>query len=251
MGDESFLELASAYGDLLSLLTDTADLDAFLDRVVVLAAQVIKPPAECGLTFRRDQQPFTVANSGSLATQVDEIQYGADEGPCLETLSTGHVVQVDDLAVDERWPSYRPHALAHGVVSSLSMPVRIDGQTLGALNLYSRRPRAFAGSTRQHAEAFTAQCSAALTLTLRRSAESETQQQLVAALSSRSTIDHAIGILMGQQRCTAAEAFELLRQASQHRNHKLRDVAADLITTVTGLPPQPPPAFRLGIPDSP
>jgi AmiR/NasT family two-component response regulator len=47
---------------------------------------------------------------------------------------------------------------------------------------------------------------------------------------------------MGQQRCTAAEAFDLLRRASQRRNHKLRDVAADIITNVTGHPPQ----FRTG-----
>jgi len=40
--------------------------------------------------------------------------------------------------------------------------------------------------------------------------------------------------LLGQQHCTATEAFALLRTASQHRNGKLRDIAADIVTLVNG-----------------
>jgi hypothetical protein len=50
---------------------------------------------------------------------------------------------------------------------------------------------------------------------------------------------------MGQQRCTATAAFDLLRQASQHRNRKLRDVAADIITNITGEAPHPPANFKI------
>jgi GAF domain-containing protein len=237
-------ELAAAYGQLLNLLTDSPDLDTFLDQVVVLAAQVVTPAAACGLTMHRDGQPFTVASSSALAAQVDEVQYGAEQGPCLDTLRSGHIVQVDDLPGDQRWDRYRPHAVAHGVVSSLSLPLTVDGGPVGALNLYSPQPTAFTGPARQHAEAFAAQCSAALTLLLRQVNQAQVQQQLGAAMASRSIIDQAIGIFMGQQRCTASEAFDLLRQASQHRNRKLRDIAADIITNVTGVAPQPPADFR-------
>ena len=57
------------------------------------------------------------------------------------------------------------------------------------------------------------------------------------ALSSRTVIDQAIGILMGEQRCDAGTAFELLRTHSQNNNRKLRDVAIDLVTRVSGRPP--------------
>jgi AmiR/NasT family two-component response regulator len=70
------------------------------------------------------------------------------------------------------------------------------------------------------------------------------QHQLADALVSSSVIDQAIGILMGQQRCAASAAFDLLRQASQHRNRKLRDIAAEIVTSVSGEPPQPRPPFR-------
>jgi len=236
--------LAAAYRQLLSLLIDAPDLPAFLDKVVTLAAHVITPAAACGVTVRRDGQPITVANSAPFAAEVDELQYGADEGPCLESMREGHPVEVFDLATDQRWPQYGPHALAHGVVSSLSLPLRVDGQTIGALNMYAERANAFDDTARRQAQAFADQCSAALSLTLRHADQAQVQQQLGAAMASRSIIDQAIGILMAQQRCAAGEAFDLLRQASQHRNRKLRDVAADIITNVTGGPPQQPNSFR-------
>ena len=48
---------------------------------------------------------------------------------------------------------------------------------------------------------------------------------------------------MGQRRCTASEAFEILREASQNRNIKLYNVAVDLIHTITRHPPEPPRQF--------
>jgi GAF domain-containing protein len=245
--------LASAYGQLLGLLVESPDMDAFLDKMVRLAAEVITPAAACGLTVRRDGHPFSAACSNDVAAQVDEIQYGTDEGPCLDALRGAGVVQVDDLSQEERWNSYRPHAIAHGVISSLSLPLIIDGENLGALNLYSATPAAFAGPQREHAEAFAAQCAAALTVGLRQVRQAQLQHQLAEAMVSSSIIDQAIGILMGQQRCNATTAFDLLRQASQHRNRKLRDIAADIIANVSGQPPQPRRGFRTNpgeIPDN-
>jgi GAF domain-containing protein len=236
--------LASAYGQLLGLLIESPDIDAFLDKMVNLAAEVVTPAAGCGVTVRRDGQPFSAATSNDLAAQVDEIQYSSDEGPCLDAMRTGSVVQVDDLSSEERWDGYRPHALDHGVVSSLSLPLIVDGESLGALNLYSAAPAAFTGPQRDQAEAFAAQCAAALTVSLRQVRQTEVQHQLAEAMVSSSVIDQAIGILMGQQRCNASTAFDLLRQASQHRNRKLRDIAAEIITNVSGEPPQPRAGFR-------
>jgi GAF domain-containing protein len=241
-------QLPSAAAQLLDLLTDSPSVDTFLDQVVRLAAVVVPLAAACGLTVRRDGRPFTVSSSGELAARVDEIQYGAHQGPCLETLHTGRIVQVDDLTQDDRWGRYRGQAIAHGVVSSLSMPLTVDGLTIAAMNLYSHRANAFAEPVRRQAEAFAAQSAGALALTLRHADEADLHRQLGEALVSRSQIDQAIGILMGQQRCTASIAFDLLRQASQHRNRKLRDIARDIIVNVTGEPPQQPAGFATRAP---
>jgi hypothetical protein len=54
----------------------------------------------------------------------------------------------------------------------------------------------------------------------------EKLEQLRQVVDGRSLIDQAKGMLMANQRIGADEAFELLRQESQHTNVKLRDVAA-------------------------
>ncbi|HZC52973.1 MAG TPA: ANTAR domain-containing protein, partial [Mycobacterium sp.] len=59
--------------------------------------------------------------------------------------------------------------------------------------------------------------------------EAQLTDHLRVALSSRSVIDQAMGIIIGMQRCTANEAFDLLRTVSQNRNIPLREVAAELV----------------------
>ncbi|TMK16611.1 MAG: ANTAR domain-containing protein, partial [Actinobacteria bacterium] len=53
--------------------------------------------------------------------------------------------------------------------------------------------------------------------------------QLEEALASRAIIDQAKGIIMARDRCTAEEAFDSLRVASQAANRKLRDIARDVV----------------------
>lgn len=45
----------------------------------------------------------------------------------------------------------------------------------------------------------------------------------------RAVIEQAKGILMGLQRCSADEAFQILARASQRENRKLREVAEELV----------------------
>ena len=52
-----------------------------------------------------------------------------------------------------------------------------------------------------------------------------------------------LGILMGQQRCTAEQAMALVRSYPQNTNRKVRDVAADMIERVSGAPPAAGTAF--------
>ena len=242
--DQSTLDLVAAFGRLQSLLLTTSDVGSFLTELARLAAQVIDPPASVGITIRREDQLYTVANSDERAAQVDEVQYDQGEGPCLETLRTGRVIEVADLAADDRWEGYRQHALDFGVRSSLSLPLTVDHSVVGALNVYGIGVDILGHGERRTLEIFAAQATAALTLVLRQVQQAQISAQLEQALNSRTVIDQALGVLMAQQRCSAEEAFALLRAHSQHTNRKLRDVAAELIARVSGGPAAPGPTFR-------
>jgi len=49
------------------------------------------------------------------------------------------------------------------------------------------------------------------------------------ALTSRSVIDQALGVIIARTGTDAVHAFKLLRAQSQHTNEKLRDVAAQIV----------------------
>ncbi len=48
----------------------------------------------CGITLEPNGRPMTVASTDALAAQVDEVQYGLDQGPCLHALGTGTQVHL-------------------------------------------------------------------------------------------------------------------------------------------------------------
>jgi GAF domain-containing protein len=235
------LDLAEALAELGHLMLAIPSVEAMLGDVARLSAGVIRPPAACGITLQRDHQPFTAAATDPLAAHADELQYGEDQGPCLQSLRSGQVVSVPDLTTEHRWGTYPARALSYGVRSSLSLPLTVDGDTRGALNLHATVPGAFGDAERQRAELFAAQASAALTVVVRQTRQLELSAQLREALASRSVIDQAIGILMAQQHCDAELAFTLLRGASQHQNRKLRDVATEIVVAVGGGAPRPSP----------
>jgi len=239
----ALIEASSAAVELQQLLLTTEDITVFLDQLTTLTVKVLPGDLSCGLTMRRDHRATTVASSDSRASQVDEIQYGHDQGPCLHALRTGQVVVVDDLANDDRWGEYQIPALGHGIRSSLSLPLRTDSAVIGALNIYATTPRAFGTTEQLIARRFADEASRALALAVRLAERSEMSAHLQAALASRAVIDQAIGIIMGQNRCTADEAFEVLRNVSQNRNVKLRDIATAMITSVSGQPPSDKPRF--------
>ncbi|MGH3855009.1 MAG: GAF and ANTAR domain-containing protein [Pseudonocardiaceae bacterium] len=231
----------SAAAELQQLLIDTESLTQFLVEVSHYAASTVGPGLSCGITLSRDGRPFTVAGSDSTAINLDEVQYGHHDGPCLTAMRTGEVVAITDLADDDRWGTYRPDALAHGIGSVLSVPLLISTGEYGALNLYSRQAGVFTADQLRRTEGFAGEASRALRLAWRLADQVELTHHLETALVSRTIIDQALGIIMGQNRCIADEAFDILRAASSHRNMKLRTVAQDIVTRTSTKSPPPRP----------
>jgi AmiR/NasT family two-component response regulator len=56
------------------------------------------------------------------------------------------------------------------------------------------------------------------------------------AMESRAVIEQAKGVLMAQRGVDAGQAFDILRDASQRYNRKLRDIAAGIVATTTESP---------------
>lgn len=239
--DNHSLDHARALSEMQQLLLETQNITSFLEELARYAAEAIGPGLSCGITMDRDGGPLTVASSDAHARTLDEVQYDHHGGPCLTAMRTRTTITITDLATDDRWGAYQIDALAHGIGSALAIPISAGSGVRGALNLYAARTNMFTTTRHARAEALGAEASRTLRLALRVTDQIQLTHNLETAMASRSIIDQAIGIIMGQNRCPATEAFDILRAASNHRNIKLRDIANEIITRISGTPPHPRP----------
>ena len=234
-------DAADTFTELQKALLGTETLEQFLHELATLAARLVTDGVSCGMTTRSTGRPATVACSDPLAAEVDEVQYLLDDGPCLHAMRSGDQVSIEDTADRAQWPRFEAAAQARGIRSCLALPLVADGKPVGALNLYARGVAAFGAAQVRRAENLAENASGGLSLMLRLASYSELTEQLRSSLTSRAVIYQALGVIMAQERCAQAKAFEILRTASQHSNLKLRDIAPAIITSVSGEPPQPHP----------
>jgi GAF domain-containing protein len=156
---------------------------------------------------------------------IDEAQYAADAGPCLDAYRTKTVVAVHSVPDERRWPAFTIAATEHAVLSSLSLPLVHRDQGRGAFNLYARSRDAFTAEDRDHGLLFAEQAAVAMANAEVYWRTYDLTQNLQAALENRDVIGQAKGVLMARHGLSAEQAFDELRRASQRRNVKLRDIA--------------------------
>jgi GAF domain-containing protein len=206
-------------------------LDQVLTDVTRIAAQGIPGAEATSITLLRDEKAFTVAHHGEMALAADELQYEHGYGPCMDAGRGGVLLRVDDMHTEERWPDYVAHVVATTPVrSSLSVPLPYQGTSIGALNNYSTQPAAFASPESLQAGLEVAEVVAVAVANADAHHQlSEQTRNMRVAMESRAVIEQAKGVLMAQRRVDAEQAFEILREASQRYNRKLRDIALGIV----------------------
>ena len=60
--------------------------------------------------------------------------------------------------------------------------------------------------------------------------------RLLARLETMPVIEQAKGVIMAQSRCGDAEAFDILRRASQRSNVPVRELALRIVASTAGVP---------------
>ncbi|HET6668316.1 MAG TPA: GAF and ANTAR domain-containing protein [Intrasporangium sp.] len=226
-------ELARSLTALGQFVLSEQSLQESLQRVAELSVRAVYGADGAGVTWVVARRPTTVTAAGDFVRRIDEIQYSLDEGPCLQAFATQDMVLVENLELEDRWPRFTPAALGHGLRGLVAAPLSIRGSRLGALNIYALQPWVFDEASVKTASLFAEQAAIVLA-----NADAFTRAQITAtnlgeALTSRAIIDMAKGIVMARQECGPDEAFDWLREQSQTRHRKLRDIARELVEGIT------------------
>jgi GAF domain-containing protein len=223
------LEEMPALADRLSALAkamQAADsVQSTLDAIVSAAVATVPGAQYASLSaVRGRREVVTVASTGEMARAVDQAQYDAGEGPCLDALYHRASVRLPDLAAESRWPDFVARARQLAVGSLLAVQLFVEGDDLAALNLQSREAHAFTDESEHIARLLAAHAAVAL-------AGAAQREHLTTALSSRDITGQAKGILMERHKVTATQAFAMLVHVSSLTNRRLVDIADQLVTT--------------------
>ncbi|MEU4674049.1 GAF and ANTAR domain-containing protein [Amycolatopsis sp. NPDC023774] len=233
--------LAQKLASLTRLLLDATTVGEALERVVEAAPVVIPGADLVSITLRApDGELNTPVRTEPVARELDQVQYDADEGPCVDIarhVKPGYALS-HDLGREPRWQTFAPAAAERGYSSVLStalVPSSADDGVSGALNVYSNRTHAFAEESRDAALLLATHASLALARTSALARAELDRLNLERAIESRDVIGQAKGILMSRRGITADEAFDLLRRTSQDVNVKLAELARTLAQRHTEL----------------
>jgi GAF domain-containing protein len=216
--------------DLSRVVFANRELRDILGDIVAVAARGIPGAESTSITLVRDEVGYTAAHHGEMALAADELQYERGYGPCMDAGRGGVPLRVDDMRTEQRWPDYAARVLETGVRSSLSLPLPFQNITIGALNVYSTLPAAFASDESLQAGLTVAESIAIAVANADAHAQmAEQSSNMRRAMESRAVIEQAKGVLMAQRHVDAEAAFEILRAASQRYNRKLRDIALGIV----------------------
>ncbi len=215
--------LAVLFSDFARDVQEQTDPHATLTAIVRAAVELIPGCDEGSISVVRCRRTVTSeAASGELPRVVDALQETVQQGPCLDAVYEQETVRVPDMASETRWPKFATRAHEAGAGGMLSIQLYVEGDNLGALNLFSLRPGAFDDESEHVGLLFASHAAIAY-------AAAQQKAKMVRTVATRQLIGRAEGILMERHKITGDQAFALLVRASQHRQLKLRDVADRLI----------------------
>jgi len=213
----------------LSRLTNRLGLEDLLTRVATYAVRAIPGADGAGLTLLEDDRADTIVATAAFVSEIDDIQYGIGQGPCITAAREGRTVMSGSLGSDPRWRKFGGTVARLGVHSALSLPLLTPDRVVGAMNVYAHDRHVFDERAAELGEIYAIPAAVAVQNAQVLAQTQRLAAQLQSALEARGVIDRAIGIMMSRSGGTEDQALARLRALSQNEHHKLVVVARQII----------------------
>jgi GAF domain-containing protein len=222
-------DLRDSLAALSRLAAGNLDLEGMLTRVAEFAVHAIPGADGAGLTLMERDRPDTIVSTAPFVSEIDAIQYGLGQGPCISAVAEAEPLLSGSLGGDARWPQFGGRIARLGVHSVVSLPLITPDGVVGAMNVYARAKNAFDERAADLGMVFATPAAIAVQNAHALAQTRRLADQLRAALETRGIIDRAIGIMMSRTGGTEIEAMTRLRERSQAEHRKLAVVARSII----------------------
>jgi GAF domain-containing protein len=222
------------------------DLTAELVHQGELVEEVVPNLVGMSLALVRDGLTFTIAATSTRLTLLDAIQY-AFGGPCVDAALQDELVWSGDseagLLDEQRWTHFARASAAHGVLSTLSLPIHTDGRVVAGVNLYAATPNAFAGREDRLGALLGAWAPGAVHNADLAFSTRDAAREAPRVLHDSSTLDQATGVVVSARGVDQVEARRIIADAARRAGQDELTVARELIRPYLGddgaRPPRP------------
>jgi GAF domain-containing protein len=222
-------DLRESLARLSRLASSQLSLEDLLTRVATYAVSAIPGADGAGLTLLEEDRADTIVATAPFVREIDDIQYGMGQGPCITAANEGRTIISGSLGGDSRWPRFGGRVARRGVHSVVSLPLIVPDGVVGAMNVYAHAKDAFDDRAAELGEIFAAPAAIAVQNAQVLAQTRRLATQLQTALETRAVIDRAVGILMSRTGGTEQQALARLRILSQQEHHKLAIVARQIV----------------------
>ena len=207
--------------------------DDLLESLVVVGRrieEVVPDVVGMSVTMLEHGMTFTLVASDEAIAVLDALQY-LGGGPCLRAVERDTTVAMDTSAMEEEgWLAFADATAAKGVASTLSLPIVVDGEVVGGVNLYGGSRRAFEGHHEQLAEISGAWAGGAVTNADLSFSTRLAAQRAPGMLREARVLDQAYGVLAAALDFPIDEARARLRLAAERAGLEPPRVAEVLLT---------------------
>ncbi|MCL3859996.1 GAF and ANTAR domain-containing protein [Actinotalea sp. K2] len=224
------IALAGVFVELASTLAAPYVVSDLAQRLVDGCVELIDVWAAGLLLVDPGSTPKLLAASTHEAQVLELVQVRSGQGPCLAAMERDDLVVVGDVdLVQEEWPLWTQGARMLGVKQAYGIPLRTDGQTIGALNLFLKTSGPLPPEDLAVARALADVASVGIIQHRALDHATTVSTQLQSALDSRVVIEQAKGRIAEREGITVAEAFTRLRQRARSTSRPLSEMAREVV----------------------
>ena len=212
-----------------ALLPVRCDLDTVLTELTEDVTSVLGL-CGAGVTMANDGRLRYVTTVTLAAEELERDHALLHPCPCRNASTTGQVVRLTDTREEStRWPEFAATATHLDVAGVGAVPMRLDNQIIGALNLYSTEPRQWSDDDIAVAQPAAGLATTHLVNASKLRQQEQLSEQLQEALDSRIVIEQAKGITAQQCAVTVDQAYQRMRRHARDNKTTLREAAKAIV----------------------
>jgi hypothetical protein len=226
MRHSSAMESFSAAASAIAADHQVIDIVASL----LLDCAALLPASSTALMVRRDDDRLVLLHSTShRVAEIEMLQIQSDRGPCVDAISGGvELSETGTRASVARWGDVGEAIVHAGYAHVSAFPLRWHDNVLGGLNVFRAVEQSMAAGDRAVARGFANM--ATLALVHPSDVPVETVSSRVAeAVSARSVIEQAKGVLAQLHHVDVGTAYELLLARVEADGQTLTGVARQVV----------------------